>query len=99
MVDIDTAVGGTGSESELALGEMVAASVGSCVELSEVLTESCFSTLRDEERWKEQIIGVASGKPFSEDSSERCMQVWSGVDAGNDGTSGAVEGVMVLRTA
>ena len=73
-MDIDTAAVGRGSESDLTLGEMVAMSVGTCVESSEVLvTESCFSTLLDEERWKERIIGAASGTPCSEDSSERCM--------------------------
>jgi len=47
-VDIDTAVKETGTESELAVSEMAGASVGACVELSEVVLECCPSSLTGE---------------------------------------------------
>jgi hypothetical protein len=60
-VDVDTAVGGRRSSSELAVDEMVGVgvSVRTCVESSEVATQSCFTTLVGGEGRKLPGIGVA----------------------------------------
>jgi hypothetical protein len=96
--DIDTAAVGRGSESELAKGEMVAVSVGPCVEWSGVAAVSCFSTVMGEERGKDLIIGAVSNTSCRDDSCEKCMELGSGVNASKDDGSGAVEGEVVFRT-